>query len=146
MAVSQPLGFLLGDVVGAFAALGVAFYFSWKLTLVLISVFPIATGALFLISRRLAPAIEAQKRELTQASKYANTAITAIDTVKAFNGHDEEIWQYYSTIKRAASKYLIQAGCNALQFGITKFVMVGIFVQGFWYGIVLVNQDRRAHV
>ncbi|RDW73324.1 hypothetical protein BP6252_07231 [Coleophoma cylindrospora] len=140
LAVSQPLGFLLVDIVGAFATLGTAFYFSWKLTLVLVAVFPVTAVLLFIISTRLGPAIEAQKRELTQASKYCNSAITEIETVKAFNGQEQEVWQYFLSHRKAASSYLVQAMCNALQFGVTKFVMVGIFVQGFWYGIVLVRQ------
>lgn len=95
---------------------------------------------LSLATRHLGPAIEAQKRELTRASKYANTAMTSINTVKAFNGQEQEIWQYYETIKLAAAKYLVQARVNALQFGIIKFAMIGIFLQGFWYGLVLVRQ------
>ena len=140
LAVSQPLGFLLFEVVGSIVALGTAFYFSWKLTLVIIAAFPVAAVVLCIISIRLGPAIEAQKRELSRASKYANTAITAIDTVKVFNGQDHEVWQYYSTIKQAAGNYLVQARANALQFGVTKFTMVAIFVLGFWYGIILANK------
>jgi len=98
---------------------------------------------LFLVSRPLSPAVEAQKQELSQASKYANAAITAIDTVKAYNGQEQEVWQYHSTIKRVAAKYMIQARCNALQFGITKFLTVGIFVQGFWFGLYLVDKGMN---
>lgn len=140
MAVSQPIGYLVYEVFGSIAALGLAFFYSWKLTLVVISTFPAAGIILWLVSRRLGPAIEEQKRELTRASKYANTAITAINTVKAYNGQDQEVWQYYDTIRRVASAYLIQARCNALQFGIIKFVVVGLFVQGFWYGLTLVKE------
>jgi len=122
------------------ASLGLAFYFSWKLTLVIISVFPIAAIVLYLISLPLAPAIEAQKEELSRASKYANTAFDAIDTVKAYNGQGQEVWQYSTTMKKVASNYMIQARCNAMQFGITKLLMVGIFVQGFWFGLFLVDQ------
>jgi ATP-binding cassette subfamily B (MDR/TAP) protein 1 len=121
------------------ASLGLAFYFSWKLTLVIISVFPIAGIILYLISMPLTRAVDAQKQELTKASKYANTAIEAIDTVKAYNGEDQEVWQYYSTIKRVASSYMVQARISALQFGFTKLLMVGIFVQGFWFGLYLVD-------
>jgi ATP-binding cassette subfamily B (MDR/TAP) protein 1 len=78
--------------------------------------------------------------ELARASKYANTAITSITTVKAFNSQEHEVWQYYSTIKNVATKYLVQARANAVQFGITKFLMIGLFVQGFWYGLVLIRQ------
>ncbi|RAL63287.1 hypothetical protein DID88_004363 [Monilinia fructigena] len=92
----------------------------------------------------MGPAIEAQKRELSQASKLTNTAITAIDTVKAFNGEDQEVWQYFLAIKRSTIYYMIQARSNAFQFGITKFVIIAIFVQGFWYGISLVDHGLDA--
>ena len=128
------------ETVASTAALGTAFYFSWKLTLVIVASFPFAGIILYFISRRLTTAIENQKIELTQASKFANTAISAIDTVKAFNGQDQEVWQYYSAIKCAGVFYLAQAKANALQFAFTKFVLVAIFVQGFWYGISLVDK------
>jgi ATP-binding cassette subfamily B (MDR/TAP) protein 1 len=144
LSVSQPLGFLLFETVSAITALGTALYFSWNLTLVIIATFPLAGGILYLISRKLTPAIEAQKRELTEASKLANTAVTAIETVKAFNGQDQEVWQYLSAIKRSTAYYMVQARASALQFGITKFIMVAIFVQGFWYGISLVDHGLSA--
>ena len=134
------MGFLLLELSAATAALGLASYYSWSLTLVIMSTFPVVAIALFLISIKLGPAIESQKRELSLASKHASIAITAINTVKAFNGQGQEVWQYFSTIKKVAASYLIQARANSLQFGITKFVMVGIYVQGFWYGILLVNK------
>ena len=113
---------------------------SWKLTLVLLAALPLAALALWAVSRNLSPAIEAQKRHLTLASKHSNTAITSINTVKAFNGQDEEVWWYYVTIREAAKSYLIQARANSSQSGVLKVFMAGIFVQGFWYGIFLVNR------
>lgn len=143
LSVSQPLGFLLFEFIGAVSALGTAFYFSWRLTLVVIAVFPVAVMVLFLASTGIGPAIEAQKRELGKASKAANTSILAIDTVKVFNGQSEELWQYRVAIKKAATHYLVQARANAIQFGVTKLIMVGIFVQGFWYGIYLCTKGAN---
>ncbi|KAG9238241.1 ABC transporter-like protein [Amylocarpus encephaloides] len=140
LAISQPLGYLFTEVAGSLIALGVAFFFSWKLTLVICATLPFAGLLLMWLSKGLGPAIEAQKAELSKASKYANTAITSITTVKAFNGQDYEIWQYCDTIKNVASKYMIQARTSAIQFGVTKFLMIGLFVQGFWYGLVLIRQ------
>lgn len=90
------------------------------------------------------PAIQAQKRELAVASKHAVASITAIDLVKIFNGYDQEVWQYYPSIKSAAKHYLVQAQCNALQMGYAAFWVVAMFVVGFWYGVVLVNNDGLA--
>jgi ATP-binding cassette subfamily B (MDR/TAP) protein 1 len=100
--------------------------------------FPVGAGVLFLLSRGVGPAIGSQKRELSKASKYANMAISAIDTVKAFNGQEQESWQYFLTAKAITKYYLVQARSNALQFGVTKLLMVALFVQGFWYGLYLV--------
>jgi ATP-binding cassette subfamily B (MDR/TAP) protein 1 len=139
LAVSQPLGLLLFETVAALSALIVALYSTWKLTLAMLATFPFVGGILYLVSNGLAPAVEAQKRNLSKASKYANTAFTAIDTVKAFNGQNQELWQYNSATKEATKHYLVQARANALQFGIIKFLIIGLFVQGFWFGIYLVN-------
>lgn len=140
LALSQPLGLVLFEFVGTIASLGISFYYSWNLTLVVAAIFPIASGILYLLSIGLAPAIEAQKRELNRASKYGSTAISGIDTVKTFNGQDHEIWQYYTTVEKVTTYYLKQARANSLQFGVTKFLLVGVFVLGFWYGAYLASK------
>lgn len=78
------------------------------------------------------------------ASKFAVASVTAIDLVKVFNGYDQEVFQYYPAAKAAAKQYLIQAQCNALQMGYVAFWVVSMFVVGFWYGVVLVNNDGLA--
>lgn len=89
------------------------------------------------------PSIDAQVDQLTQASKQANDAISAIDTVKCFNGQDFEIWQYAKTVRKAARFYLIQARANALQIGFVRLVTLSMFVQGFWYGSHLVTTGAK---
>ena len=93
---------------------------------------------LYFISNGVGPAIERQKRELSKASKYASNAVTAIDSVKAFNGEDQEVWQYFSTTKAITRYYLMQAKSNAFQFGVIKFFAVGLYVSSFWFGLFLV--------
>lgn len=138
LAVSQPLGFLALETSAILASIGTALFFSWKLALVIFATFPIAAGILSLASRGVGPAIERQKRELSRASKYASTAISSINTVKAFNGEDQEIWQYFLTAKAITRYYMIQARSNALQFGIIKFSALVLYVSGFWFGLYLV--------
>jgi ATP-binding cassette subfamily B (MDR/TAP) protein 1 len=138
LAVSQPLGMLLLETMTALASVGTALFFSWKLTLVILATFPVAAGMLYFISKGVGSAIESQKRELSRASKYASNAVTAVDSVKAFNGQDQEVWQYFLTAKAITKYYLIQARSNALQFGIIKFFAVGLYVSSFWFGLFLV--------
>lgn len=142
MATSQPLGFMARDIASATVATSIALYYSWKLTLVLSLSVPSAAVGLGLISRPLPSAIEAQKRKLNEASKYTNTAFKAIDTVKVFNGQHHEIRQYSSVIDAAGKYFLVQAHVNSLQMGTMRFLVVIMFMAGFWYGLFLYREGE----
>lgn len=87
--------------------------------------------------------VDSQAAALTEATKSAVNAISAIETVKCFNGQDHEMWQYLKVVRVAAKYYLIQARANALQIGFIRLVTLGMFVQGFWYGAHLVNTGKK---
>ncbi|KAI1206953.1 P-loop containing nucleoside triphosphate hydrolase protein [Annulohypoxylon truncatum] len=140
MASSIALGSLAAEIATSVASLVVAFRGSWKLTLVLLATVPISVAVLAVLSRTLKSAVQAQKQELSRASKYAISAIAAIDLVKAFNANDHETWQYLRAIRRSMNKYLIQARAAACQSGYVKLWLDGMFVIGFYYGVVLVNE------
>ncbi|KAI1098551.1 P-loop containing nucleoside triphosphate hydrolase protein [Jackrogersella minutella] len=140
MASSVALGSLAAEIATSLASLAVAFHGSWKLTLVLLATVPVSVVILGLLSRTLKSAIQAQKQELSRASKYAISAIAAIDLVKVFNAHDHEMWQYLQAIRRSMDKFLTQARAGAYQFGYVRLWMDGMFVIGFYYGAVLVDQ------
>ncbi|KAJ2980133.1 hypothetical protein NUW58_g7028 [Xylaria curta] len=139
-ASSVALGSLTSDIATSIANLIVALLIAWKLTLVLLASVPVSVVVLHLLSRPVQPAIHAQKQELSRASKYALSAISAIDLVKVFNGIDHETWQYLTVVRRSMQKYLIQARANACQLGYVKFWIDSLFVVGFYYGAVLVDQ------
>ncbi|KAL7796804.1 P-loop containing nucleoside triphosphate hydrolase protein [Trichoderma ceciliae] len=139
LATSQVFGLLVTDFIVSLASLTIAFSYSWKLTLVLLATLPISGVLMSLATRRLEPAIQAQKHDLETASKVATSSIKAIEIVKLFNGFDRELWQYHEAIRLAGKQYLIQAQCNALQMGYVAFWVIGMFVAGFWYGTVLVD-------
>lgn len=143
MATSQPLGFAVQYTVTTLVALGVAFYTAWALTFVTLATLPFSAVILAWISARMQPCIETQGESLNQASKLADNALSAIDTVKCFNGQDYEVWQYSRSIKTAAQSYLKQARANALQIGFVRLVTLGMFVQGFWYGSHLVANGNK---
>ncbi|KAI1393072.1 P-loop containing nucleoside triphosphate hydrolase protein [Hypoxylon trugodes] len=140
MASSVALGSLAAEIATSLANLVVALNGSWKLTLVLLATVPISVIILAMLSRTLKQAIQAQKLELGRASKFVISAVTAIDLVKAFNGTDHETWQYLQAIRRSMDKYLIQARASAGQFCYVRLWIDGMFVLGFYYGVVLVNE------
>ncbi|KAI0544805.1 P-loop containing nucleoside triphosphate hydrolase protein [Xylaria curta] len=139
-ASSVALGSLTSNIATSIANLIVALYTAWKLTLVLLASVPLSVVILHLLRRPVQAAIHAQRQELSRASKYAFSAISAIDLVKVFNGVDHETWQYLAAIRRSTQKYLIQTRATAAQLGYVKFWIDSLFVVGFYYGAVLVGQ------
>ena len=142
MATSQPLGLVVQYAVTAVASLGVAFYNSWKLTLVTLATFPIAVVVLSSTSARTQPAIDAQENSLSEAAKSSTSALSAIELVKCFNGQEGEIRRYVEKIVMAAKAYYRQAHANAFQIGVFRLVIRGMFVEGFWYGSSLVDRHK----
>ena len=86
--------------------------------------------------------ITAQEVELTQASKVANNAIASIDTVKCLNAQKIESQKFAKRIENSATYYLRQARLNSLQIAFIRWMMFGMFVQGFWYGSTLARQGK----
>ncbi len=125
------------------AALGIAFYYCWNLTLVTLATVPVTALVLSVISARMQLNIVGQQEELSIASKITTNAFSAIETVKCFNGQPCETVKYASAIRKAAGHYLLQAKANALQIGFVRFMTLCLFVQGFWYGNHLVTSGAR---
>jgi ATP-binding cassette, subfamily B (MDR/TAP), member 1 len=140
VATSPPLGFFIEDITAALAALSIAFHGSWRLTLLIFSCAIPALGIVWLTSRKYESAIEAQKQELALASKLAITSIAAVETVKVFNGQNQEANLYKDTIEGAGNSYLSQAHISSLRLGISRFMSIAMFCVSFWYGASQVNQ------
>lgn len=143
-AASQPLGLVLQCIVSLIVSLGIAFYYSWSLLLVTLATVPFSAVFLAWTSARIQPGIDGQAEALSDASKHAGNAFTAIDTVKCYNGQDFEILQYAEAVKRAGISYMIQTRANALQIGFVRFTTRAMFAQGFWFGIHLVSARQKS--
>jgi len=77
-----------------------------------------------------------------QASSSIDTALTAIDTVKAFNAQSIKLSRAMATfyaLQRTSSRLCRLWGITS---GSAQFVMMAMFVQAFWYGAKLVR-DRK---
>lgn len=145
MSVSQPLGEAVQCFIQAIGSLGVAFYFSWNLTLVTIASVPLVYVVMAYLSGLLSKSAHEQSNKLQQALKYITNVIHNIEQVKSFNGERFELQRYTNIIARAGGLYNRQASLRSGQLGFMQFITLSIFVQGFWYGSHLVQTgDRNA--
>lgn len=143
LSVSAPFGEGVQCLVQSLAALGVAFYYSWNLTLVIMCTIPLIYIFQAYISSRLSIRVHEQAGQLQQALKYMTNAIQSIETVKCFNGEAYEIQAFSSIASVAARLYYHVANYRSLQIGVMQFFTLSVFVQGFWYGSRLVDSGDK---
>ncbi|KAL4960435.1 ABC transporter ATP-binding protein [Aspergillus stella-maris] len=141
-ATSLTLALILQYLFRILVSLGLAFYTSWILTLVILAGIPIVSLIVPFLAPKINAAIEAQQNELKSASKVVNSAATSIDTVKCLNAQGVEQEKFSHGVDKAATQYLRQALFNSLQISAMRFFMFAMFVQGFWYGSHLVTTGK----
>lgn len=142
MALSQPLAYTVQALVTILASLTIAFYNSWRLTLVILATLPVILPLVAWLSRKTQPHLERQKTYLGSASKTASCAIVSIDTVKTFNGQDQEHSAFVKDVVQSGEAYRGFARIFAMRNGFVRFMSFVMFVQGFWYGSQLVRKSE----
>ena len=136
------MGLIFQFTVTFVVSLGIALRFSWSLTLIILASLPIIIVVVSLVAPRMQRNINLEKTHLAHAASHLIRAVTAIATVKAFNAQAHEIARFDTILNLATTAYLRLAQINGLQQGVVRFVVLAMFVQGFWYGGSLVSSGR----
>lgn len=114
--------------------MGVAFYYSWSLTLVIICTVPVVYLVEAYLSKRLIARTHEQANQLQTALRYITNAIQNIETVKCYNGQNYEMQSFMRATSVAAKLYKRVANLRSMQIGLIHFFTFTVFVQGFAFG------------
>ena len=144
LATSQPLGAIVSIVANALFSFGLAMFYSWKLTLVIVCTVPVMLIVLGWLGASMQPHVAKHDDNLSAATKFFSNAIRSIETVKCFNGQATELGKYNKQIAKAARWYAKIVDINARQAGFTQFMGSAMFVQAFYYGGVLVDAHQKS--
>lgn len=136
------MNLLVQDMATVLGSFGVAFYLSWKLTMVVVAGLPVAVAIVPFISSRIQRNNTQQNYKMTEAVKIIMSTIEAIETVKCYNGEAFQLWKYATILKDAAHYLDRQSFWNALQMGTMRFTTHAMFVQGFWFSIILLDNGK----
>ncbi|EED16479.1 ABC a-pheromone efflux pump AtrD [Talaromyces stipitatus ATCC 10500] len=142
IATAQPLGLVIMHVIRILTGIILAFVISWRVTLVTMAGIPVTFAVIIFTSSRMSPILKAQQSELSEASKITYDAFKSIDVVKCLNGQASTYTQMMARIRAAARLYMRLAILSSVQAAFPRFMSSAMFVQGFWYGSVLVRSGR----
>jgi ATP-binding cassette subfamily B (MDR/TAP) protein 1 len=139
LSASAPFGEGIQCVVQGLGALGVAFYYSWNLTLVILCTVPLIYIVQAFVAHLLSIQAQAQANKLKLALKYITNSVNSIETIKCFNGEGYELQVFTKITALAANTYMRVANLRSVQIGAMQFFTLSVFVQGFWYGSHLIR-------
>lgn len=138
----------IGDKVGMFlqwfcaflAGVVIGFIYSWRLTLVILSVSPLLAGSAFIMNKLIAMASGAELKAYAQAGAVAEEVLGAIRTVVAFGGQNKECERYNNNLFKARDLGIRKSLINGAAMGIVWLIIFGTYALGFWYGGKLVQE------
>ena len=124
---------------GTLACLLLAVTRSWALTLVILSAVPLLTVIPFLSQILIAPLLPSDRSTTATAATQIDHIFTSIPTVKAFNAKLDTIIRTFDSLSRVARTL---NGIWRATTALTQFTATAMFVQGFWYGVKLVDRGK----
>ncbi|CAG8619284.1 15674_t:CDS:2 [Acaulospora morrowiae] len=143
-AISENMGHIIQYTVTAFSCLILAFMKNVILTLVILASMPLIFLALAFTSRLAGPLLSKEREVFIKAGNTLENALTAIKTIKAFNGEEKEEKKHFDNLNEANTASSGLARTYALRTGLIQFFLLSLFFQGFWYGSVLVANKQLA--
>lgn len=116
---TQGLITMVADLLGIFAVIGIMFFTSWKLTLLVLAVFPLLILAAYIFKEKVKAAFEKVRKELSNMNAFLQERITGMNIIQIFNAEDQEM-RKFKRINRAYT----QANLDAITYYAIFFPVV----------------------
>ena len=115
-----------------------AFYFSWKLSLVLMASLPIIAISSWFMIEAITANTQKSGEQYAEAGALSTESLNGIRTVTALNAQGNFIGRYRETLYKAMHIGISKGRNVGLGTGTVFFVMLAMYSLGFWYGGTLV--------
>ncbi|KAL0945944.1 hypothetical protein HGRIS_012223 [Hohenbuehelia grisea] len=142
MASSLAAGMVLQYATTTLTCLILAFTRSYQLTLVILSAVPVLIFIQGLSQGFAGPLLAVERTQSAVAATRIDRAIAAISTVKAFNASVYEqttLATCLDALNSIGRRLFTVWGATS---GLSQFVTMSMFVQGFWFGSKLIRDGK----
>ncbi|VDN04600.1 unnamed protein product [Thelazia callipaeda] len=132
--IGDKLGLLIRGIAMFISSQIIAFFFQWRLALVMFPVAPISCFIMAKLAQRTDAALEKELDDSSKAGVIAEECIIGVRTVQAFNGQQEMVERYRRQLCKG-KKYGISRSCwSGMLDGLFFFVLLIFLGIGFLYG------------
>ena len=91
---TQGLITMSADLLGIFAVIGIMFFTSWRLTLLVLAVFPFLIIAAYIFKEKVKVAFEKVRGELSNMNAFLQERITGMNIIQIFNAEKQEMRKF----------------------------------------------------
>ncbi|XP_039267520.2 ATP-dependent translocase ABCB1-like [Styela clava] len=120
----------------------IAFIYSWKLSLVALSISPFLIVSSALIFTLTTKYTTAELDAYANAGSIAEETISSIRTVVAFGIQEEQAKRYGDNLGEAKAMGIKKGVISGASIGFLYFTMFGMYALTFWYGVTLVIDEN----
>ncbi|SCV73934.1 BQ2448_6364 [Microbotryum intermedium] len=144
MATSATCGLVVQYLTSFLAALGISFYRSYILTFAVLACYPLIAFVVSSTESKAQALILEDREYSTKSASRLDRILGSIPTVKAFNAEEREVESFSSLTSIAFDVYNRLHFIWGLRSGIVQFIIMAMFVQGFWFGWWLVSHGKTS--
>eukprot|EP00834_Sanchytrium_tribonematis_P003809 NODE_161_length_14984_cov_0.487000.p1 type:complete len:823 gc:universal NODE_161_length_14984_cov_0.487000:6363-8831(+) len=136
--VSERFVMVFNYLASFIAGFVIAFSKSWKMTLVLLSVFPLLVITSAIFAKIISESANSTQSDYAQAGAVAQEVLSNIRTVTSYNAQEHFIKKFNVFIDKSYIVGRLKGFKTGLAMGVTFMLMFGDYGLGFWYGSTLV--------
>lgn len=116
---TQGIITMMADLLGIFAVIGIMFFTSWKLSLLVLSVFPLLIIAAKVFKDKVKIAFEKVRAELSNMNAFLQERITGMNIIQIFNAEKQEMRKF-----KKINRSYTQANLDAITYYAIFFPVV----------------------
>ncbi|CAD5219768.1 unnamed protein product [Bursaphelenchus okinawaensis] len=135
--IGDKFGLLIRTAVQYSAGMIVALVWSWQMALPLSLISPIIAMAMSLSSKKIGDASKVEMAIYSKAGQVAEEAITAVKTVSAFNGQDQEVDRYSDELEKGVAAGLKKGNHAGFLGGFLTMITITFMGVAVLYGTFL---------
>ncbi|KAL1914620.1 uncharacterized protein VTP21DRAFT_8151 [Calcarisporiella thermophila] len=139
--LSEKPGFLLKDISFAICNFTLAFYYGWRLSIVLLAVVPILAFSGYTFAQVVRKLTEKVQNAYSKAGALAEKCISGIRTTTAFSMQNHFIDLFNSYLNAAYQAGVRKAMRIGIFMGLVEFIDFSVNGLGYWYGARLISQE-----
>lgn len=130
------------SMVAVASLIGVSFFYSWSLTLIILCSSPIIIVFAVILSRLINRYTELENTESSKTADLISFSMRAAQLLKTYGKQDQEIYEFIHSSKLCNNHFLKACLYVSLNSALLRFLTLCMFIQGFWFGTSMVRKGK----